>query len=192
MLQVIWDQIQALLGLGLDVGDVSAGQMAVRTLVIYAFTLAVIRLGSKRFLAKATAFDVIVAIMLGSIMSRAINGSAPFIPTLVSGIVVVGLHWLFTLLAFYFDWVGPLVKGNPILLVKDGQIQQDGMRAAGLSNHDLKQAIRVQASQTSVENVHLAYLERSGKISVIPGEPEPRVVKVAVEDGVQTVRIELK
>jgi hypothetical protein len=36
-------------------------------------------------MSKATAFDVIAAIMLGSIMSRAINGSAPFLPTLVAG-----------------------------------------------------------------------------------------------------------
>ena len=71
MLQTVWDQIQTLLGFGQDVGDVGAVQMALRTIVIYAFSLVIVRLGSKRFLSQATAFDVIVAIMLGSIMSRA-------------------------------------------------------------------------------------------------------------------------
>lgn len=64
-----------LLGLGLDVADVSPLQMALRTVLIYTATLAIVRVGSKRFLSRATAFDAIVAIMLGSIMSRAINGS---------------------------------------------------------------------------------------------------------------------
>lgn len=191
-MQAIWDQIQALLGLGLDVGNVDAGQMALRTLVIYIFTLTIVRLGSKRFLAESTAFDVIVGIMLGSIMSRAINGSAPFVPTLVSGIVLLGLHWLIAFLAFHIDWFGPIVKGNPVVLIKDGQVQQQGMRRTGLSVHDIEQAVRQEAQQMDLDGIQYAYLERSGSITVIPYQREPHIIVVPVEDGVQTVRIELK
>jgi uncharacterized membrane protein YcaP (DUF421 family) len=81
MFEEILNQIQNWLGLGQDLNDVGAAQMVARTIVVYTFTLAIVRLGSKRFLSKATAFDVIVGIMLGSIMSSAINGSAPFIRT---------------------------------------------------------------------------------------------------------------
>jgi hypothetical protein len=42
--------------------------------------------------------------MLGSIMSRAINGSAPLVPTLLAGAVLLGLHWLFALLAVHTSW----------------------------------------------------------------------------------------
>jgi len=55
-------------------GDVNSLQMGLRTLVIYAATLTLVRLASQRFLNKVSAFDVVVAIMLGSIMSRGING----------------------------------------------------------------------------------------------------------------------
>jgi uncharacterized membrane protein YcaP (DUF421 family) len=74
--------------------------MALRTIAIYTFTLAIVRLGSKRFLGQASAFDTIVGIMLGSVMSRAINGSAPFLPTLGAGAVLIGMHWLLALLSF--------------------------------------------------------------------------------------------
>jgi uncharacterized membrane protein YcaP (DUF421 family) len=111
MLQAIWQQFQIFLGLELDVTNVNALQMALRTIIIYGFTLAILRLGSKRFLGQASAFDTIVAIMLGSIMSRAINGSAPFFPTLIVGIVLIGMHWLIAVLAFHIDWFGPLVRG---------------------------------------------------------------------------------
>ncbi len=191
MLQAIWGQLQALLGLGLDVSDVGPGQMALRTILIYAFTLALVRLGSKRFLAEATAFDVIVGIMLGSVMSRAINGSAPFVPTLLAGVALVGMHWLLGVLSFHSDWFGPLVKGNPVLLIKDGEIQRSGVRQAGLSRQDLEQALRLQGQQTDLSQVRLAYMERNGAISVIPCQDEPRVFTVTVADGVQTVRIEL-
>ncbi len=191
-MQVFWDQIQALLGLEVEVGEVSVLQMALRTILIFIFTLAIVRLASKRFLAKPTAFDVIVGIMLGSIMSRAINGSAPFFPTLLSGVVLLGLHSLFAFLAYRTNWFGPLVKGNPVLLVKEGQIQQQAMRETGLTPNDLEQAIRQQAQQDDLEGIQFVYLERSGSISVIPYTSEPRVVTVGVERGVQTVRIELK
>jgi uncharacterized membrane protein YcaP (DUF421 family) len=191
LVQAIWEQIQALLALGRDVGDVSAGPMALRTIVIYAFTLLIVRLGSRRFLSQATAFDVIVAIMLGSVMSRAINGSAPFIPTLVGGVALLALHWLLAALAYRSDWIGALVKGRSVLLVKNGEIQQKGMRREHLSTRDLAEALRQQGKPPDPSTVRLAYLERNGSISIVPYQDPPRVVDVSVEDGVQRVRIEL-
>ncbi len=192
MLQAGWDYLQTLLGLGQDVGEVSAVQMALRAILIYGFTLALVRLGSKRFLSEATAFDVIVAIMLGSVMSRAINGSAPFVPTVLAGVVLLGLHWLFAVLAFHTSWFGSLVKGDPVLLIKDGTIQRQGMRRGSVSSQDLAQALRLQTNQTDPAAIQLAYLERNGQISFVPYQREPRIVDVSVADGVQTVRVKLE
>ncbi len=192
MLQGVWEHLQTLLGLGRDVGEVNAGQMALRALLIYGVTLALVRLGSKRFLSEATAFDVIVAIMLGSVMSRAINGSAPFVPTVLAGVVLLGLHWLFAVLAFHTSWFGSLVKGDPVLLIKDGTIQRQGMRRGSVSSQDLAQALRLQTNQTDPAAIQLAYLERNGQISFVPYQREPRIVDVSVADGVQTVRVKLE
>jgi uncharacterized membrane protein YcaP (DUF421 family) len=191
MLQQVWEFFRALLGLELEVGAVSPLQMVVRTVAVYAFTLLIVRLGSKRFLAEATAFDVIVGIMLGSVMSRAINGSAPFVPTLLAGVALVAFHWLLGILSYRFDWFGPQIKGNPVLLIRDGVVQEEGMRKGGLSTMDLEQALRTEAKLTDPARVRLACLERNGGISVIPFKPEPLVFTVSVADGVQTVRIEL-
>ncbi len=191
MVEAAWEQFRTLLALGLDVGDVGAVPMALRTVVIYVFSLAIVRLGNKRFLSDATAFDVIVGIMLGSIMSRAINGSAPLLPTLVAGAVLVGMHWLFAMLAFRTDWFGSIVKGDPVLLVKDGDIQWDGMRRGGLSTRDLEQSLRLQGEPADISKIQIAYLERNGKVSIVLCKDEPRITLVPVEDGVQTVRIKL-
>ena len=191
MFQAVWEQFQTLLGLGRDISDVGTVQMALRTIIIYAFTLAIIRLGSKRFLGKASALDVIVGIMLGSVMSRAINGSAPFFPTLLAGVILIGMHWLLAVLAFHLDWFGPFVKGNAVLLIKDGQIQERGMRRGGITTPDLTEALRQQTKQSDPSKIKLAYLERDGAISIIPFKGEPRVFDVSVADGVQSVRIVL-
>jgi uncharacterized membrane protein YcaP (DUF421 family) len=192
MLQDLWDQLQALFGLGGYAESAGPLQIALRTVLVYVAALALVRLSSKRFLSEATAFDVIVAIMLGSIMSRAMDGSAPFLPTVLTAAVLLGLHWLFALLAYHTNWFGNLVKGERVLLIKDGEIQRDGMRRGSITEADLTQALRIQTNQTDPARVRRAYLERNGQISIVPYQPEPRIATVAVEDGVQTVRIELE
>jgi uncharacterized membrane protein YcaP (DUF421 family) len=192
MLQTVWDSIQTFLGYERNIGDVNAIQMALRTIIIYAASLVLVRIGSKRFLGQATAFDVIVGIMLGSVMSRAINGSAPLIPTLLTGAVFVVLHRLLNVLAFRTGWFGPIIKGNAVLLIRDGEIQRQGMQKTGIGPHDLEQALRLRGEETDLSKIKLAYLERNGSVSVIPYPPKPHIVDVSVEDGVQTVRIELE
>jgi uncharacterized membrane protein YcaP (DUF421 family) len=183
--------LESLLGLQLEISDVDAGQMALRTIVVYVFTLAIIRVGSKRFLGRASALDIVVGIMLGSIMSRAINGSAPFVPTLGAGAVLIALHWLLAVIAWHFDWFGPLVKGNAIVLIKDGEVQEQGMRRGGISKGDLTEALRQTAKETDLSKIENAWLERDGQISIIPAKGELRVFEVAVGEGVKTVRVEL-
>ncbi len=100
-LQSASERVQALLGLERNLEGVNSGQMALRAILIYAAALLLVRIGSKRFLSQATPFDIIIAIMLGSILSRAINGSAPFIPTVLAGAALVGLHWVFAALAVH-------------------------------------------------------------------------------------------
>jgi uncharacterized membrane protein YcaP (DUF421 family) len=191
MLQDLWEQFQAIFGLGAYAENAGAIQIALRTILVYVAALVLVRIGSKRFLSQATAFDVIVAIMLGSIMSRAADGSAPFLPTVLVGGMLVGVHWLFALLAYHTSWFGNLVKGRPVPLITDGEIQEDGMRRGSITEDDLKQALRIQTRQTDPAKIKVAYLERNGGISVIPDKQEPQVHTVSVEDGVQTVRIEV-
>jgi len=58
----------AALGLRAGAGGLTAPQMAARAAIVYALTLVMVRLGKKRFLGKATAFDIILGIMPGSIV----------------------------------------------------------------------------------------------------------------------------
>lgn len=108
--------------LGLGANDLAWWQMLVRAILVFIVALLMVRLGEKRFLGKNTAFDVILGIVFGSVMSRAITGSSPFFPTLVAGFTLILLHWLFAAVAFRSDWFGDMVKGRSRILVKDGEI----------------------------------------------------------------------
>ncbi len=163
--------------------------MMLRAAIVYIVAVVIVRVGSKRFMGKNTAFDLLLGIMLGSVLSRAITGQSPFFPTLAAGAVLMVMHYVFAWLSYQFDWFSPLVKGRPRLLVKDGEIQRDGMRKSLVGEHDLMEALRTGASGTRIEDVALAHLERNGNISVILKKEPPQVLEVKAADGVQAVRI---
>lgn len=190
-MEEIWAGFVWALGIELPQDDLTIGHMAARAVVVYVTALATARLGDRRFLGKASAFDVILAIILGSVVSRAITGSAPFFPSLVAGFVLVMTHLAFAVTQFHFSRFGKLIKGNPRVVVRDGEILWDAMRASHLSENDLRGALRAQAHVDDLSEVAEARLERSGDVSVVKREREPRAIDVEVEAGVQTVRIVL-
>jgi uncharacterized membrane protein YcaP (DUF421 family) len=182
--------LQAALGIGLESKEIGVLQMSLRAAVVFVVTVAIVRLGKKRFLGRATAFDVILGIMLGSIVSRAVTGNAPFAPALAASAAVMLMHWLFSAVALRWHGFGALVKGRPTAMVRDGRIDAEGMRSEHMTEHDLWEDLRGR-SIARLEDVADARLERSGNLSVVKAKPEPKVVEVAVRDGVQTVRIEI-
>ncbi|HSJ56841.1 MAG TPA: YetF domain-containing protein [Anaerolineae bacterium] len=189
MIDQIVNVITSAFGFGAE--ELTTWQMGLRAVVVYIIALALVRLGEKRALGENTAFDVVLAIMLGSVASRAITGSTSFWPTLVAAAVLVTMHWLFARIAFQSDRFGTLIKGSHRVLVRDGQIRWDAMKKSNISRNDLLSALRSGPRIADVEKVEIARLERSGDISAFEIDKEPRVVEVSVADGVQTVRIEI-
>src|SRR5690606_15949943 len=159
---------------GQDGFDLEAVHMVMRAAIVFVVAVAMVRLGSKRFMGRNTVFDLILGIMLGSVLSRAITGQAPFFPTLAAGLTLVPMHGLLAFLSYRFHFVGPLVKGRPRLLIKDGEVVQEGMRRSLVGQHDLQEALRASGCGTSIEDVELAHLERSGNISVLRKQQEPK------------------
>jgi uncharacterized membrane protein YcaP (DUF421 family) len=188
------DAINQLLAWAFGVGgttvQINVPQMALRAVVIYVATLVILRMGKKRFMSRATIFDVILGIMLGSLVSRAITGTAPFAPTLAASTALVGMHWLFSAGAVRWHSFGHGIKGGSRLLVKDGQIDAEALRAAHMSDRDLWEELRGK-SISDLKEVAEARLERSGSLSVIRAKSEPKIIEIAVAGGVQTVRVEI-
>ncbi len=178
--------------LGLNTANVAPGQMILRALIVYLVALALVRLGATRFLGKNTAFDIILGIILGSVISRGINGSAPFFSTLAASVALVGIHWVFAVLAFRSHRFGRLVKGSNHELYKSELLLWEQMRRHHITEHDLMEAVRLQAKQDSLDGIAAIRLERSGNISVIQAPREPQIIEITVADGVQTVRLHLE
>ncbi len=153
--------------IGTDTGRIYWWQMSIRALVIFLLTLLIIRLGSSRIYSKFGSLDIVLAIILGSTLSRTLTGNAPFIPTLAAALILVLVHLLLVMLALSNNTIGTLVKGKEIQLVKNGEILHQGLKKARLTENDLMESIRLQGGVESIKEVKSAYLERNGNVSII-------------------------
>jgi uncharacterized membrane protein YcaP (DUF421 family) len=142
-------------------------QIALRGFIIFVVGLAIVRIGDRRSLAEKTAFDAIFIVLVGSMLSRAINGTAPFFTTIGAGIALMTIHRAFAFGAFRSHWFGKLIKGRELILVRNGEIDGNAMRQALVSRHDLEEDLRLEAKIADISEIQTARLERSGDISFI-------------------------
>lgn len=142
------------------------GQMSLRAASVYVIAIVIVRIGKKWFMSRGTAFDLILAIVFGSIVSRVITGDAPFLPGIAAVLTLVLMHWLFSAASLRWKEFSRLVKGQPVLLVRDGIIVQEGMKRTHISDGNLRQDLR-QKGVSALGEVAEAHLEPNGEVSVI-------------------------
>jgi len=162
-LHQIWT---ATFGTSSEAAQIDVWQAAARAGLLYVATLTLIRLGKKRFLGRGTPFDVVIAIVIGSLAARAIIGGSAILPSLVAIATLIAMHWLFSLGAMRSRAIGRLVKGRNRVLVCDGVIDEAALRAEHLTMHDLEEDLRERGYE-SLDQIAMVRIERNGKLSFV-------------------------
>src|SRR5438045_2775029 len=170
VMNAIYDFFAPLLGLGMQPRDLTFIQVSLRGVVIFLITLVMVRLSSRRSLAEKTAFDAILLVILASVLSRAINGTAGFFTSIGASFILVFLHRFFGWVACRYHTFGKLIKGCPVVIIENGQLRRDEMRHNLISSHDLEEDLRLDAKTEEIEQIKIARLERSGDISFIKAD----------------------
>lgn len=156
--------------LGPDEAKIAWWQACVRAVLIFLAGIGYIRAVGARTFGKGTPLDIVVSVIIGSNLSRAIVGSAPFLTTLAATAVLIAMHWLLARVAHRWPWFSRLVKGQPHDLVRDGRVEEAELERWAITHNDLDEALREEGEE-SAEGVKRAVLERSGSISVIKAGP---------------------
>lgn len=184
-------EMVSLLGLNTPVTDLTPWQGATRAFIVYILSLAIVRIGRNRLLGRSTSLDIILGIMLGSILSRGINGAAPMGSSLAAGFVLVVLHRLIAELTFRIPILSFLINGRSVSIIENGRIEMENLKRNSISERDLEEEMRLNGNVANPNEIRSARLERNGEISVVRNLPAPRIIEVKVTEGVQTVRLEI-
>ncbi len=141
-------------------------QMSIRAVIIFAYGVILLRLAGQRAFGRQSALDIVLTVLIGSNLSRAMTGGSPFLPTMAGSAALVLLYYASIHLTQRFDLVGFLLKGQHRYLVRDGSADPATMRQVGISERDLREAMRTEGVE-ELSDVKLATLERSGHVSVV-------------------------
>ena len=139
---------------------------AARAVAVYVFMLVVIRLLGKRTVGNFSAFDLLVALMLGEVVDEIIYGDV----SLAKGGVAIGtvalIQYANSWLSYSSPKLGRILEGSPTAVVRDGQLERSGMAKERMSEDDVRAELRLEGID-DMDEVKLAMIEVDGEVSVL-------------------------
>jgi uncharacterized membrane protein YcaP (DUF421 family) len=158
-----------------------------RAAAVYVFMLIVIRALGKRTVGNFSAFDLLVALMLGEVVDEIIYGDVRFIQG-AAAIVAIGA------LAYTDAWLSyagmdTFLEGKPTVVIRDGEYDRKGMRAERMNERDVLAHLREDGIH-DMREVHLAIVENDGTVSVLkrPWAEPAQKADVLDEDSEERAR----
>ena len=139
---------------------------ALRGLAVYVMMLVVIRITGKRTVGNFTAFDLLVALMLGEVVDEIIYGDVTFAQGTTAIAVVALAQYGNSWLSYWSHGMDRILEGVPTVLVKDGRLQRDGMRKERMNEKDVMAELRLNSVE-DLREVKLAIMENDGEVSII-------------------------
>ena len=146
---------------------VSMLTLFLRSLFIYFFLLLIIRLGGKRQLADLQPFDLIVTLIIADLGSTAIGDTDT--PLLYSIVPILGLYLVqlgVAYLCLKSERLRGFVCGAPLILIRDGVLDEGSMRRANYTVRDILDNLRAK-DIFDLGQVAYAILETNGSLSIL-------------------------
>jgi uncharacterized membrane protein YcaP (DUF421 family) len=158
---------------GMWVPQIHWGELVLRAVLVYFFLLILLRLTGKRQVGQLAPFDLILLLVLSNAVQNAMNGGDnSYTAGILSAGTLVGVNYLVSFGTFRWKWFSWLIEGKPTILIHNGKVDEKAMRHEQMTHHELMAALRAEGL-TSIEQVHVAILENTGRISVLPYRNDP-------------------
>lgn len=142
-------------------------EKVLRPVLIYGFLMVLFRVASKREMAQATLFDFLIILLISNVVQNAIIGQDNSVLGAMAGAVtLVVLSTILNRVTAHSRKARILLEGRPVLLMRDGQIEEAMMKNKAISHNDLLSAIRKQGLGR-LQDVGYAILELDGTISIL-------------------------
>lgn len=141
--------------------------LVLRAAIVYVVLLLGIRLAGKREVGQMTPFDLVLLLLISNAVQNAMIGPYNALTAgLLAAITLLLLNTVTSRLVLKNRKLRRIIEGSPALLVYDGQLNRESMRREGVSETDLRSAMREHGVE-SFHQVHMAVLEVDGNISII-------------------------
>ena len=160
-------------------------RVVVITMLAYASLILLLRISGKRSLAKLNIFDFVVTIALGSTLATVLLSSeVSFAEGVLALAMLALLQWIVSYGSVRADWFKRMIRSEPRLLLRDGDLMGDAMRDERITRGEIESAVR-KAGIGDLAQVAAVVLETDGELSVVArSSAGDRSVLEAVETAV--------
>jgi uncharacterized membrane protein YcaP (DUF421 family) len=141
--------------------------IVIRATIAFLFILLLTRIVGRRELNTLEPFDLILLVTIGDLVQQGVTQN----DFSVTGMgLAVGTIAVLTVLFSYASWrfraLRPVLEGQPLILIEDGNVIDKNLRRNRLTPEEIAAEARNQQID-SLEKIRWAVLETSGKISFI-------------------------
>lgn len=141
-------------------------EVVFRTIIIYIFTLLLIRWLSHRAVGQLSLVEFLLVVALGSAVGDPMfYADVPLLHAMVVITVVVLLNHGLDILIARNDRVERLIEGSPVRLLHHGLIDHENIERLPINRDELFQYLRLQGVE-QLGVVREAYMEQNGKLSL--------------------------
>lgn len=142
-------------------------EFVIRGAFIYSFLLIILRITGKRQVGQLAPFDLILLLVLSNAVQNAMIGQdTSILGGCVTALSLISMNYVVSWATFKSKWFAAMIEGRPLRLIHDGCIDHKALHSCKLTVHELNAALRAEGV-SSLENVHVAMLENTGRISVV-------------------------
>ena len=146
--------------------------VTLRSLAVYLFMIAGIRIFGKNQLSQLNAGDIVLLLLISNAVQNAMVGSDTSLQGgLVAAFVLFVVNFSLKKLFFKNPEIKSFLESDPVILIKDGIVDNIKMKEQEIGFDELEETVREHGVE-KIESVKLAVLEVDGNISVISMDQE--------------------
>src|SRR5919202_4263831 len=160
----LWDSAlwRNMFSLHMPDAAVSVGEKVLRTLVVYALLVVLLRIFGKRELAQLNPFDLVVLLLLSNSVQNAIIGPDNSVTGGVLGaLTLLVANYLVVRFLFKHKRLDQILEGSPTVLVEGGELKRDALARELLTESELLTVAHRQGFD-SLEEIETCVIEPGG------------------------------
>ena len=141
--------------------------IVIRAAVIFLFIFLLTRMLGRRELNSLEPFDLILLVVTGDLVQQGVTQNDQSITGALLAISTIGLLTVaLSYLSFRFKRIRPILNGEPIVLVEDGELIEPNLRRQRLTREEIGAEARLEGI-SSIEDIRWGILETNGRISFV-------------------------
>ena len=142
-------------------------ELVFRALVAFFVLFLITRVVGRRALGQLSAFELLLLLVMGDLIQQGVTQEDY---SLTGAAIVVSVFSLLAIAISYLSWrfpaLRPTLDGKPVVIIRQGELLEDAMRAERLPADELFEAMRREGIR-SMDEVDMGVLESNGSYSFL-------------------------